>query len=283
MSGSLLRTHSGVDASAPIERPRVAERLVAAATYPITLLIAPAGYGKSVALRQYLHSLVEHKVWFSLRSEHSTFLGFLRGFAEAFADQAPHAIEALAGAYERNTSSVNRGADLARWMCSHLESFTGVVVIDDLHLAEGDREVAQFLTSLIEQTKKNVRWILASRSTLGLPVGTWLAYGDADLAINESDLAFSQSEAREAADRLALTMHDDEVTDILRLTEGWPAAVSFALRTSMRTADLRNVSASTRETNLSASCRTGLCRAQRGRASTPGSGDYAAIHRLART
>ncbi|HET6276332.1 MAG TPA: LuxR C-terminal-related transcriptional regulator [Candidatus Cybelea sp.] len=211
------------------------------------MLIAPAGYGKSVALRQYLGSLVEHKVCFSLRSDHSTLLGFLRGFAEAFADHAPHAIEALAGAYERNTSSANRGADLARWMYSHLESFTGVVAVDDVHLAEGDPQVAQFLTSLIEQTKENTRWILASRSTLGLPVGTWLTYGDADLAINERDLAFSRGETYEAAERLGLTMRDEELADILRLTEGWPAAVSFALRTSMRSADLRNVSATTRE------------------------------------
>jgi DNA-binding CsgD family transcriptional regulator/tetratricopeptide (TPR) repeat protein len=238
---------SAVEPSEPIERTRLVDRLSAASACPITLLIAPAGYGKSVALRQYLGTLDRRSVCFSLRSEHATLLGFVRGFAEAFGEKAPHAIASLAEAYERNISSPNRGADLAQWMRAHLDSFAGVVGIDDLHVAEADPEVAQFLTSLIELTKGTVRWILASRSTTGLPVGTWLAYRDADPVIDECDLAFTSSEAREAANRLGLVLRDDELADILRLTEGWPAATSFALRTSMHSADLRNVTATTRE------------------------------------
>ncbi|MBV9234131.1 MAG: hypothetical protein JO030_08820, partial [Candidatus Eremiobacteraeota bacterium] len=44
-------------AFAPIERPRVVERLAAALRFPIALVVAPAGYGKSVVLRQYLGDL----------------------------------------------------------------------------------------------------------------------------------------------------------------------------------------------------------------------------------
>ncbi len=247
MSRSLAPTDSSIDASAPIARPRVAERLAVAGGYQIALLIAPAGYGKSVALRQHLRSLSEPNVCFALRSEHSTLLGFLRGFAEALREEAPHAMIALAGAYERSTDSPRRGADLARWMHAHLENVSGVIAIDDVHVAGGDPEVGRFLTSLIERTKGKIRWILASRATTGLPIGTWLAYRDADLAIAEGELAFTLDEAREAADRLGLGISDDELADILRLTEGWPAAMSFALRSSVRSNDLGNISALTRE------------------------------------
>lgn len=247
MSSSALISGNATVASALVERRRIIERLAASASHAITLLVAPAGYGKSVALRQYLRSLGTANVCVTLRPEHSTLLGFLRGFAEALGAYAPHAIGALAGAYERNTTSRDRAADLARWMCAHIDAFEGVIAVDDVHLGEGDSEVARFLVSFIEQTKGNIRWILASRSTLGLPVATWLAYGDTDLAIDENDLAFSKDEAGEAATRLGLTLRDEELADILRLTEGWPAAVGFALRTSMRSADLRNVSAITRE------------------------------------
>ncbi|MGA8574780.1 MAG: LuxR C-terminal-related transcriptional regulator [Candidatus Cybelea sp.] len=247
MSESLFRIDSAVDAAAQIERPRIVDRITAAAVCPITLLVAPAGYGKSVALRQYLGTLDQRSICFSLRSEHATLLGFLGGLAEAFGEKAPHARALLAEAYERNISSPNRGADLAGWMRAHLDSFPGVVGIDDLHVAEADPEVAQFLTSLIEMMKGKSRWILASRSTTGLPVGTWLTYGDAVPAIDEGDLAFTPEEARDAAARLRLTICDDELADILRLTEGWPAATSFALRTSARSADLRSVTATTRK------------------------------------
>ncbi len=230
---------------APVERPRLIERLRAAAEYPVALIVAPAGYGKSLVLRQYLASATGAPVRFALRAEHAELLGFLRGFAEALRAIAPHAITALAGAYERNTSSPKRAAELARWMDAHLESYSGTIAIDDFHVA--DAEVAKFLAALIESSKGRVRWILASRSTTGLPVGTWLAYRDADLPIGEQDLRFTLDEAREAARTLHCVLGEGELEELLALTEGWPAAMSFALRTSMRSEELRNVSALTRE------------------------------------
>ncbi len=248
MSRTLASEHGReAVAFAPVERPRVVERLHASAAYPIALLIAPAGYGKSIALREYLKTLREPHVRFALRAEHAELLGFLRGLAEALRESAPHAITALAGAYERNTASPKRGTELARWMHAHLESFSGVIAIDDLHVAEGDPEVAKFLTSLIEHSKGRIRWILASRSTSGLPVATWLAYRDADLPVDEHDLRFTLPEVRAAARRIGSAIRDDELGDLLSLTEGWPAAMSFALRTATRSAELRNVSAVTRE------------------------------------
>ncbi len=246
MLRALASDHRGeAGAFAPVERPRLIERLRAAAEYPIALIVAPAGYGKSLVLRQYLASATDAPVRFALRAEHAELLGFLRGFAEALRAVAPHAITALAGAYERNSSSPKRAAELARWMDAHLESFSGTIAVDDLHLA--DAEVTKFLAALIESSKDRVRWILATRSTTGLPVGTWLAYRDADLPIGEADLRFTPDEAREAARTLHCVLGEGELEELLALTEGWPAAMSFALRTSMRSAELRNVSALTRE------------------------------------
>ena len=237
---------SETGAFAPVERPRLVERLAATANSAITLLIAPAGYGKSVVLSQYLRRLRGPHVRFALRGEHSTLLGFLRGFAEAMNESAPHAITALAGAFERTTASPKPGAGLAHWMHAHLESFTGVIAIDDLHLAD-DPEVFKFLAALIERTKARIRWILASRSTAGLPLGTWLGYRDAELPIDEGELRFTLDEVRAAARGFGLTTRDEELSDLWALTEGWPAAMSFALRTSTRSTELRNVSALTRE------------------------------------
>ena len=169
-----------------VERRQLIERLDASASLPITLIIAPAGYGKSVALRQYIRTLRERCVRFALRPEHTTLLSFLRGFAEALGENAPHAIDSLADAYERNQSSDKRDLDLAQWLNAHLELFTGVIAIDDLHVADGDPEVAGLLTALIEYSNERVRWIIASRSTAGLPVGSWLAYRDAELPVERT-------------------------------------------------------------------------------------------------
>jgi ATP/maltotriose-dependent transcriptional regulator MalT len=82
---------------------------------------------------------------------------------------------------------------------------------------------------------------------LDLPVGSWLAYGEMDLNIDEQDLRFTIDEARETAKASRVGVRDEELSEILSMTEGWPTALSFALRTSTRSVDLRNIAASTRE------------------------------------
>ncbi|HTZ55020.1 MAG TPA: LuxR C-terminal-related transcriptional regulator [Candidatus Acidoferrum sp.] len=231
----------------PIVRRRVVDRIASAAMQRVVLIVAPAGYGKSVALRHYLDSLSEPHVRYDVLSENAGLLGFLRGFADAVAEVAPDARGTLAGAYEKNAGSQAPGSDLALWMHSHLRSYRGIIAIDDLQVAQGDREVARFLTSLIERTKGRVQWIIASRATSGLPIGTWLAYGESDLAIDEHDLKFSIEEAKEAARAFKLGVRDDELAELLQLTDGWATAMTFAMRSSTRSVDLRNISSMTRE------------------------------------
>ncbi|HTU70757.1 MAG TPA: LuxR C-terminal-related transcriptional regulator [Candidatus Baltobacteraceae bacterium] len=231
----------------PIVRRRVIDRIASAAMQRVVLIVAPAGYGKSVALRQYLGGLTDPHVCYDVLPDNAGLLGFLRGFADAIAEIAPDARSTLAGAYESNASAQSPGVDLALWMHSHLRAFRGVIAIDDLHVAQGDREVARFITSLIERTKSRVQWIIASRATTGLPIGTWLAYGESDLAIDEHDLKFSVEEAKEAARTFKLAVRDEEIFELLHLTDGWATALTFALRSTTRSVDLRNISSMTRE------------------------------------
>jgi len=231
----------------PIVRTRIIERIAAAAFQRVVLVVAPAGYGKSVALRHYLETVDTAKVRYDVRPEHATLLGFLRGFSDALLDAAPDARKTLSGAYERNRSSSNVGVDLAMWMYAHIKTFTGIIAIDDFHVTENDPEIAKFLVSLIERTKGRARWILASRSTTNLPIGSWLAYGEMDLTIDEQDLRFTVDEARRAAKVSRVAVRDEELNEILSMTDGWPTALSFALRSSTRSVDLRNITATTRE------------------------------------
>ncbi len=240
------RIESG-GAFTPVVRSRVVERISAAAAQRIVLIVAPAGYGKSVALRQYLAAIQDTVVRYDVRAEHASLLGFVRGLADALLETAPDARKTVSGAYEKSRSSKTPGVDLAMWMHAHIKTFTGLLAIDDLHVAENDPEISKFLVSLIERTKGRARWIIATRSSLDLPVGSWLAYGDMDLNIDEHDLRFTIEEARQTAKASRVGVRDEELAEILSMTEGWPTALSFALRTSTRSVDLRNIAASTRE------------------------------------
>lgn len=231
----------------PILRPRVIERIASAAVARILLIIAPAGYGKSVALRQYLDTVAQPYVRYDVHPENAALLGFVRGFADQLSQIAPHVRKTVSGAYEKSGNAPSPGIDLAMWMHAHIKAFTGIIAIDDLHVAENDPEITKFIVSLTERTKGRVRWAIASRTALDLPVASWMAYGDMNLSIDEIDLRLTIDEARATAKAARVGVRDEELTEILELTEGWPTALSFALRSSTRSVDLRGIAASTRE------------------------------------
>lgn len=158
-------------------RPRVVALIAAAAASPLTLIVAPAGSGKSHALGDYL---------------------------------------AQAGPY--------------RHFDGDCDGFEGVVVVDAADRLDADAIEAAIVA--IDRAGPDQRWIVATRSSDGLPIGTWLAYGRARFVIGMRDLNFAPPEARD---------------EILAFTGGWAVATSFARGLVESGVELRAVREQTRE------------------------------------
>ena len=229
----------------PIVRARLSERLNQAAAYRICLIVAPAGYGKSVAMRHYLESGTRQYLRYALRPDNASMLGFLRGLVDALDPIAPRSVRSLTSVYERAQRTDNCIGELASWLSVLLKKYVGLIAIDDLHIAGPD--VAKLLVELINRTSEGVSWIMATRDPLELPVASWLAYGQMDMPIDEVDLKLTFAEALDAAESSGIRMHESELKMLWELTDGWPTAFAFALRTTTRTQDFRRVAAGTRE------------------------------------
>ncbi len=229
----------------PVVRKRVSARITQAALYRICLLVAPAGYGKSIAMRHYLENSTRPHIRYSLGRDNSTLLGFMRGFLDSIDEFAPRSSRSLASVYERAQRSENLVVELASWLAVLLKRFEGTIALDDLHVA--DAVVSKLLVELIERTSEGVSWIIATRDPLDLPVASWLAYGRMDMPIDEIDLKLTADEAVDAAAVSGVRMHESELRMLWELTDGWPTAFAFALRTTTRTQDLRRVAAGTRD------------------------------------
>ncbi len=223
------------------------ERLATAAQYRIATIIAPAGFGKSVAVRQFIATLSSPSVVYDVPPDAATLLPFVRGFADALEGVVPALRRSLATALDGARSSDAPGRDLAAWVATHIRSLDTLIVVDDLHNGEGDPEISRFIASVVDRTREGPRWLFSSRSPLQLPVASWLAYGESDLVVDAVDLRFTIDEAKQSARATRVSVRDDELEQILGLIDGWPAALTFALRTSTRASDLRAVSAGTRE------------------------------------
>ena len=214
-----------------VERRRLSTRLANGAKYPVTLLVAPAGYGKSIALDSYLRDVSGEVLRFNVRRAHGSLARFTRALAAAFEPSLPRMGQSLAIAHERAIQSPKPSDILAIWLAEHLDGVPRTIVIDDLHHCEGDRGIAALLASTILRAGSHVRWILATRSTLDLPLASWLARGDSDLPIDERALRFSLEEAHALGEMTAPGIDTEILARLREVTDGAPAIFSFGLAT----------------------------------------------------
>lgn len=214
----------------PIVRGRLVARFVQATAHRVTFVSAPAGFGKSVAVGQYLErSKVEHRR-IALRPEGGSVAAFLK----AFGALVPR----------KRTKAGRDVGDSAAWLAALAEAYSGTIVIDNVHFARPD--LVAFLVSVIERDQ-SARWILAGRGASELPVASWLAYGIADMPIDHVDLRFTLTEVTELVAAQRLNLSGNEIGELLTLTDGWATALAFALRARGRIDDLPRAGAATRE------------------------------------
>ncbi len=228
-------------------RARVNERLARAARYPVTLIVAPAGFGKSVALRDFVQTSRLDAVRYDVARDDRTLIAFVRGLSAALEPVAPSALAAFPAMQQRLMSSENPVRDLADWFSEHLKRTVCTIVIDDLHNAAADPNAVALVVEIVERCGDRIRWIFAARSDVGLPVASWIGYGRMDLPVGEDDLRFTVDEALATADDAQAGAAPHEIEALRELTGGWPIALSIALRTRTHAADLRAAASGTRE------------------------------------
>src|SRR5580704_17259430 len=71
-----------------IERPRIIRRLLEAAEYPVILITAPAGYGKTTSIKQFL-ARCDNPILVSTPSSASTLGHFILAFAQGCSTLIP--------------------------------------------------------------------------------------------------------------------------------------------------------------------------------------------------
>jgi LuxR family maltose regulon positive regulatory protein len=233
--------------SSRLMRARINQRLERASRFPVTLIVAPAGFGKTVALRDFIETARLNVLKYDVRRDDGSLLAFVRRLSETLEQVAPTALAAFASMQERVLAADEPVRQLSDWFVEHLKSVECTIVIDDLHYAATDPASIALLADVIERTGEHIRWIIAARSDVGLPVATWIAYGRMDLPVGEDELRFTIDEALAAADETQSEIDPQEIEALRQLTEGWPVALTIALRTRTHSADLRSASSGTRE------------------------------------
>lgn len=212
-----------------IERTVLMDRLALALSYPLTLIIAPAGFGKTTLLSQWVstseaENVRERVAWVSLENECDLhrFWTYVTTTLEEMQPGIGKSILTWFDTPQPNFHAVVR--TLVNEISEAAKEF--VLVLDDYHHIE-DSTIHATLTFFIEHLPSNLHLIIASRSQPPLPLARWRASNQL-YELREDDLRFTPEEVTaffNEAKRLNLL--PQEITALGRRTEGWVAGLQL--------------------------------------------------------
>lgn len=225
-----------------IARPRLDARLdLATRDHSVTLVSAPAGYGKTTALaawaRKRLAAARARPERAGPRPEEAVNLAAdpVAWVALDERDDDPRAFARLLVASAATLDPRVRGAgaagdpDLALATLVNLLDAADeprILVLDDLHALTRE-DTLDALRWLVEHAPAALRLVLATRADPALPLARWRLQG-ALAELRADALRFEADEARALLARMGVVL-DPEVLDVLvARTEGWGAGLQLA-------------------------------------------------------
>ena len=208
-----------------VRRSSLIERLARGDPRPIVSVVAPTGYGKTTLLSQWAERNGQAFAWVSVDDGDNDPRVLLTYVAEAL-----DAVEPIDGrVFDALASPVSSvpGSVVPR-LGSAFSSMTSPVVLllDDVH-ALHNRECRAALSVLADHVPAGSRLALAGRAEPPLRVARLRAEGRI-LEIGPGDLSLTPEEASSLLRNADMALSKDEVAELHRRTEGWPAGLYLA-------------------------------------------------------
>ncbi|MGO9501082.1 MAG: hypothetical protein ACLPUO_05755, partial [Streptosporangiaceae bacterium] len=208
-----------------VRRSSLIERLARVDRCPVVSVAAPAGYGKTTLLSQWAEGNGRAFAWVSVDEADNDAKVLLSYVAEAL-DAVEPVDERVFDALASPGSSVP-GSVVPR-LGSAFSSMTSpvVLVLDDVHVLRNS-ECRAALSVLADHVPGGSRLALAGRAEPPLRMARLRAEGKI-LEIGPGDLSLTCEEASSLLRNAGVALGEDEVAELHRRTEGWPAGLYLA-------------------------------------------------------
>ena len=231
MAGPLLETKLHVPRlrRALVARTRLSERLSRGTESALTLVSAPAGFGKTTLLTGWLAAAPADRrsaAWLSLDQPDNDPARFWTYLIAAQQSAAPGVGEGAVSLLHSPQAPIE--AVLAT-LLNDLSAISNdvVLVLDDYHVIDS-RDIQDGMTFLLEHLPPQVHLVIASRADPALPLPRLRARGEL-VEIRAADLRFMPDEAAEYLNqKMGLALTAEDVSALEGRTEGRIAARQLA-------------------------------------------------------
>jgi len=210
-----------------VERTRLHDLLREGHMLPLTLVVAPAGWGKSTLVADWLRRDRVAAGWVSLDSGDDDPKRFWRYLLLGAGQAGPTAAAAVLRRLDAAGSDVLR--DVLPTFVNEMTSSDAplVLVLDDYHLVTS-AQVHASVTMLLDRCPPQLHLVLITRADPPLQLSRLRVRGDL-AELRAEHLRFSLDEAREFfGDRLGAQLSERDVHRLLARTEGWAAGLQLA-------------------------------------------------------
>jgi ATP/maltotriose-dependent transcriptional regulator MalT len=193
----------------------------------LTLVSAPAGYGKTTTIRMWVEKAGYPVAWVSLEKSDNDLKQFityvLSALQQAEDDLGQAVLEVVENAQEINLQQI------LGLLVNDLYGLDQLVilVLEDYHLIENEK-IDQFIELLLNQTVAKLHLVITTREDPNLPL-TRLRVRNQLTEIRAADLSFSLNEADEFfSNVMGVHLPKKEMQILENRTEGWPAGLQLA-------------------------------------------------------
>ncbi len=210
-----------------VRRPGLLARLDEGRQKPLTLVCAPAGFGKTTLVSQWLSDIGLPAAWLSLDKGDNLLTRFLACLVASLQSLRIRFDGNLSGmlASPQPPSTEYLLTSLINGIAAASEPF--FLVLDDCHVIDA-KPVSDALAFLLEHLPGQMRLVIISREDPPLPLARLRARGQLN-EVRAADLRFSPCEAAEFLNRvMGLGLSPQEAADLEQRTEGWIAGLQLA-------------------------------------------------------
>jgi LuxR family transcriptional regulator, maltose regulon positive regulatory protein len=210
-----------------VSRPRLLARLNEGLHRKLTLISAPAGFGKTTLVSQWLAGDSRPAAWLSLDEGENDLARFLTYLVAAVQTIAAHLGEKVLGVLQAPQPPPTEALLTALLNdITHLPD-PFILLLDDYHVLDA-KAVDQALTYLVEHLPPQMHLVIVTREDPQLPLARLRARGQLT-ELRATDLRFTPAEAAAFLNQvMGLTLSAEDIAALERRTEGWIAGLQLA-------------------------------------------------------